>query len=71
MQEDRATRMLRRVFGVIIDETQGWMSDLLRGMLDPSKIMSFIQSMGFDISQLPGLLSQQPSFDPYQIPRLG
>lgn len=65
--EDPFVRMQRRVWGVIIEELQGWINNLLRGMLDPGQIVNFIQSMGFDISQLPGMLQQQPEFDPYQV----
>jgi DnaJ-domain-containing protein 1 len=67
MSEDRFTRMQRRVLGVVMEEMQGWINDLLQGMLDPSKIMEFMRSMGFDPSQLPGVMSQQPGFDPYQV----
>lgn len=65
--EDPFIRMQRRAWGVIIEELQVWIRNLLLGMLDPSQIMSFIQSIGLDISQLPGMLQQQPEFDPYQV----
>ena len=67
MSEDRVARMQQKILRVILEETQGWMNDLLRGMLDPSKIMSFMRSMGFDPSKLPGMMSQQARFDPYQV----
>jgi len=67
MTEDRFTRMQQRVFGVVVEELQGIINDMLRGMLDPSRIMAFISSMGFNISQLPGMMSQQPGFNPYQV----
>ena len=59
--------MQQRILEVILDEAQGCMDDLMRGTLDPGKIMGFMQSMGFDMSQLQGMMSQQPSFDPYKI----
>jgi preprotein translocase subunit Sec63 len=52
---------------VLMEELQGWVNDLMKGMLDPSKIMGFIRSMGFDPSKLSGMMSQQPGFDPYQV----
>jgi hypothetical protein len=58
--------MQQRVLRIIQEEIQGWMNELMKGMLDPSKIEGFIRSMGFDPSQLSGMMSQQPGFDPYQ-----
>jgi DnaJ-class molecular chaperone len=43
------------------------MNDLMRGMLDPSKIMAFAKAMGIDMSQVPGMIGKQAGFDPYQI----
>ena len=59
--------MQQRILEVILDEVQGCMNDLMRGTLDPGKIIGFMQSMGFDASQLPGMMSQQPGFDPYRV----
>jgi len=50
-----------------MEELQGLVNDIMRGMLDPSKILAFVQSMGIDPSKLPGMMSQQPGFDPYRI----
>ena len=78
MTEDPIARMLRRmmeelqgsqqrVLGVFTEELQEMINAALRDMIDPGKLMGFIRAMGFDPSQLPGMMSQQPSFDPYQI----
>lgn len=67
MIENRVVRMQQRMLEVMQEEMQGWVSDLLQDMLDPSKIMDFIRGIGFDLSQLPGMMSQQPGFDPYQV----
>ena len=67
MTGDRVTNMLRRMMSVGLEEMQGIVNDALIGTLDPEKLMDFIKSMGFDISQLPGMMSQQPGFDPYQV----
>ena len=39
----------------------------MRGQLDPNQITGFMKSMGFEPSQLGGMMSQQPEFDPYQV----
>lgn len=67
MEADRIARMQQRMLKLITEELQGMMNDWLKGMLDPSKIMAFIKAMGFDPSKLPGMMSQQPGFDPYQV----
>ncbi len=67
MTEDWIATMQRRVLGVILEELQARVNDIMRGMLDPSKLMAFIKSMGIDPSKLPGMISQQPGFDPYQV----
>jgi len=67
MSEERIVRMQQRMLKAVMEEMQGWVNDLMRGMLDPSKIEGFMRSMGFDPSKLPGMMSQQPGFDPYQV----
>ncbi len=67
MTEDWVARMQRRMLGVTLEELQARTNDIMRGMLDPSKLMAFIKSMGIDPSKLPGMISQQPGFDPYQV----
>ena len=78
MAEDRITRMYREMsedlqslsqkwFGDFQEEMQGFMNDLLKDALDPRKLMAFIRSMGIDMSRLPGMVGQQPGFDPYRI----
>jgi DnaJ-domain-containing protein 1 len=59
--------MQRRMLSLMLEELQGWMNDLVSDMLQPEIIVNFIRSMGFDISRLPGMISQQPGFDPYQV----
>ena len=78
MNEDSVARMLRRmmeelrgsqqrVLGVFTEELQEMINDALRDIIDPGKLIGYIRAMGFDPSQLPGMMSQQPSFDPYQV----
>ena len=67
MTRDRAARIQQRILEVFTEEMQGWVNDLLKDALDPRKLMRFIRSMGIDPSKLPGMMGQQPGFDPYQI----
>lgn len=67
MQEDRAARIQQRMLRIIQEEMQGWMDDLLKDALDPRRLMHFIRSLGIDMSQLPGMMGQQPGFDPYVV----
>lgn len=58
MTQDRIARMYQRIFGVIQEETQGFMNDQLTGLM---------KSLGIDSSQLRGMAVGQTSFDPYRI----
>ena len=66
MTEDRVTRMQQRILKFLMEEIQGWVNDLAKGMLDPAKMMAFTRSMGIDLSKLSGVVGQQPGFDPYR-----
>jgi len=63
MTEDRFTRMQQRVFGVVVEELQGMINDMIKGMINPSLVTEFMRSMGIDPSRLPGMTG----FDPYQV----
>jgi len=74
MAEDRVSRIRKKMLGmqqemveVITEELQGFIDDLAKDALDPRKLMRFIRGMGIDVSQLTGVMGQQPSFDPYQV----
>ena len=67
MAEDRIARIQRKMLGIFQEEMRGYLNDLMKGVLDPSKIMGFIKAMGFDPSKLPGMMGQQPGFDPYRV----
>lgn len=64
---DRLARMQQQILAILQQEIQGWMNDLMKGMLDPAKIMQFAKMMGIDLNAMPGMMSQQPGFDPYQV----
>lgn len=65
--ESPLIRIHKRVLEVIQQEIQHLMDNLLKDAFDPAKLMRLIKSIGIDMSQLPGLVGQQPGFDPYQI----
>jgi len=67
MSEDRVGKMQRRLAEVMMEEFQGWIDDTLKGILDPGKIMAFIQSMGIDLTRLQSAMQGAPGFDPYQV----
>lgn len=64
---DRISRLQQKMLKLVMEELQGWLNDLMKGMLDPSKVMGYIRAMGLDPSKLPGMMSQQSGFDPYQV----
>jgi len=67
MTEDRINRLQQKMLRLVTEELQGWLNDLMKGMLNPGRIMAFIRAMGIDPSKLPGMMSQQAGFDPYQV----
>jgi len=67
MTEDRINRLQQKILRLVTEELQGWLNDLMKGMLNPGRIMAFIRAMGIDPSKLPGMMSQQAGFDPYQV----
>jgi hypothetical protein len=69
--KDRVARIQQRLLDVWQEEIDNWRNDLLKDALNPAKMMHFIgsmaKSMGIDISQLAGMVGQQPGFEPYQV----
>jgi len=78
MSEDRMSKMYRQMLedleklgqkgmASFQEETSKWIDDLLKDAFDPNKMMQFLRGMGIDMSQLPGMVGQQPGFDPYRV----
>lgn len=65
--ENPFARISQRWMEALQEELQGWLDALLKDALDPAKMMQFVRMMGIDLSQLPGMVGQQPGFDPYQV----
>jgi DnaJ-domain-containing protein 1 len=55
---DRTARMYQRIFGVIQEEMQGYLSD---------QIVALMKSLGLDAIQLQGMMGKQATFDSYRI----
>jgi len=66
MSSDRFARIQQQVINLLNEEMDGWMNDLLKGMLDPGRIMDFIKTMVIDMSQFTGMTAQT-GFDPYRV----
>jgi hypothetical protein len=68
VESDRFNRIPRRMMEVMVEETQELLSEFLREVVDPERLMAFVQSnMGLDMSQTLGGIKQQPGFDAYRI----
>lgn len=70
MIEDEQIRLKRleaRLYGVICEEVQNWMNDLLRDAFSPENFLRFVTGMGIDLSRIPSLVGQQGGFDAYRI----
>jgi len=63
----RLQQMQNRILQVIVEEVQRWLDDLLRDAFNPENFLQFVVGMGFDLSQIPGLVSQPGGFDPYRV----
>jgi len=65
--ENPLVRMQQRVLEAIQQEMGLWIEAVLGDAFQPEKFMCFIKTMGIDLSQLPGMVGQQPGVDPYQV----
>lgn len=67
MGEDKLYKIPLHMMEVMLEDMHGWMNDLLKGTLDPEKIMGFIEAMGFNVSQFSGSMQNQTGLNPYQV----
>ena len=65
--ESPLTKMGRRVAEVIQQEMFTLMNELLKDSFNPAVMLRFLRGLGIDLSQLPGMVGQQPGFDPYRV----
>jgi len=51
----------------LAEEMQDWMQQLLSGAFTPASLLYFAESLGINISGVPGMTVQQDGFDPYRV----
>jgi len=66
-EQIRLARLEARLYGIICEEVQNWMNDLLRNAFNPESFLCFVAGMGIDLSRIPNLVGQQGGFDAYRI----
>ena len=57
----------RLVLRNLADEMQDWMKSLLSGAFTPASLLYLAESLGINLSGLPGMTVQQNGFDPYRV----
>ena len=70
MVEDLVKEMeqLRKaVVNNLAEEMQDWMQKLLTGAFIPASLLYFAESLGINLSGVPGMAVQQEGFDPYRV----
>ena len=51
----------------LAEEMQDWMQKLLSGAFTPASLLYFAESLGINLSGVPGMTAQQDGFDPYRV----
>jgi len=51
----------------LVEEMQNWMQTLLSGAFTPASLLYFAESLGINLSGVPGMTVQQDGFDPYRV----
>ena len=51
----------------LAEEMQDWMQKLLSGAFTPASLLYFAESLGINLSGVPGMTMQQDGFDPYRV----
>jgi DnaJ-domain-containing protein 1 len=64
--ERRFTR-IQQLMASLMEELLGAMNDMLGEVFDPATIMQLMRNYGIDMSQLSGMVGQQPGLDSYKI----
>jgi len=59
-------KISQRWLEAVQEEVGQWVDNLIASY-NPANLMSFIESMGMDLSQAAGRFSQEPGFDPYRV----
>ncbi len=51
----------------LADEMQDWMQKLLSGAFTPASLLYLAESLGINLSGVPGMTARQDGFDPYRV----
>ena len=57
----------RLVARSLAEEMQDWMQELLSGTFTPASLLYLAESLGINLSGVPGATVQQNGFDPYRV----
>ncbi len=57
----------RLVARSLTEEMQDWMKELLSGAFTPASLLYLAESLGINLSGIPGATVQQAGFDPYRV----
>jgi DnaJ-domain-containing protein 1 len=59
---------LHRLLGKnLAEEMQDWMQKLLSGTFTPASLLYLAESLGINLSGVPGMTVRQDGFDPYRV----
>jgi DnaJ-domain-containing protein 1 len=51
----------------LTEEMQDWMQELLSGTFTPASLLYLAESLGINLSGVPGMTVRQDGFDPYRV----
>ena len=57
----------RLVARSLAEEMQDWMKELLSGAFSPASLLYLAESLGINLSGVPGITVQQNGLDPYRV----
>ena len=60
-------QLRKAVVNNLAEEMQDWMQKLLTGAFIPASLLYFAESLGINLSGVPGMAVQQEGFDPYRV----
>ena len=60
-------QLQKAVVNNLAEEMQDWMQKLLSGAFTPASLLYFAESLGINLSGVPGMTVQQDGFDPYRV----
>ena len=63
----RLFKSQERIMKVICEEVLGWMDAMINDTFNPEVFLRFVAGMGIDLSQIPNLVGQSESFNPYRV----